>query len=41
MHYTKMHSRGFGIVGGLRNFAFHLEVKVSVKLGYVFLRLRL
>jgi hypothetical protein len=38
---SKMHSRCFGIMGGHGNFAFNLEVKLSVELGYVFLSLRL
>jgi hypothetical protein len=37
----KMHSRCFGIMGGHRNLAFNLVVKLSVDLGYVFLSLRL
>jgi hypothetical protein len=31
-----MHSRCFGIMEGHGNFAFNLEVNLSVELGYIF-----
>jgi hypoxanthine-guanine phosphoribosyltransferase len=37
----RKHAVCFGIMGGQVNFAFHLVVKLSVELGYVFLSLRL
>jgi hypothetical protein len=37
----KMHSHCFARLRGHGNFAFHLVVKLSVELGYVFLSLRL
>jgi hypothetical protein len=38
---SKMHSCCFSIMGSHENFEFHLVVKLSVDLGYIFLSLRL
>jgi hypothetical protein len=41
MAICKMHSHCFGIMGDRGNLVFHLVVKLSVELGFVFISLRL